>query len=40
MIDKFNAGASLVQVYTGWVYEGPSLVKRMNKIMANELSKN
>ena len=40
MTDKFNAGASLVQVYTGWVYEGPSLVKRMNKIMANELSKN
>ena len=38
--DKFNAGASLVQVYTGWIYEGPSLVKRMNKIMVNELSKN
>tara|TARA_B100001996_G_scaffold304740_1_gene245705 strand:+ start:548 stop:1579 length:1032 start_codon:yes stop_codon:yes gene_type:complete len=40
MIEKFNAGASLVQIYTGWIYEGPSLVKRMNKIMVNELSKN
>ena len=40
MIDKFNAGASLVQVYTGWIYEGPSLIKKMNKIMVNELSKN
>ena len=40
MIDKFNAGASLVQIYTGWIYEGPSLIKKMNKIMVNELSKN
>ena len=39
MMDKINAGASLVQVYTGWVYEGPSLIKRINKIMVNELSK-
>ena len=40
MIDKFNAGASLVQIYTGWIYEGPSLIKKMIKIMVNELSKN
>ena len=40
MIDKFNAGASLVQIYTGWIYEGPGLIKKMNKIMVNELSKN
>ena len=39
MIDKFNAGA-LVQIYTGWIYEGPGLIKKMNKIMVNELSKN
>ena len=26
MIDKFNAGASLVQIYTGWIFEGPNLV--------------
>lgn len=30
-LDKLNAGASLVQVYTGFVYEGPSLVKHINK---------
>lgn len=30
-IDKLNAGASLVQVYTGFIYEGPFLAKRINK---------
>lgn len=25
--DKITAGASLVQVYTGWLYEGPGMVK-------------
>lgn len=25
--DKFNAGAGLVQVYSGFIYEGPALVK-------------
>ncbi len=30
-LEKLNAGASLIQVYTGYVYEGPSLVKRINK---------
>lgn len=30
-IEKLNAGASLVQVYTGFVYEGPAIVKRINK---------
>lgn len=30
-IEKLNAGASLVQVYSGLVYEGPGLVKRINK---------
>ena len=28
---KIKAGASLVQVYTGLVYEGPGLVKRINQ---------
>ncbi|GAP97290.1 dihydroorotate dehydrogenase [Leptolyngbya sp. NIES-2104] len=27
--EKITAGASLVQVYTGWVYEGPTMVKRI-----------
>ena len=30
-LEKLNAGADLVQVYTGFIYEGPSLVKRINK---------
>ena len=30
-LDKLSAGADLVQLYTGFIYEGPSLVKRINK---------
>lgn len=30
-LEKINAGADLVQIYTGFIYEGPSLVKRINK---------
>ena len=30
-IDKLEAGASLVQVYTGMIYEGPGLIKSINK---------
>lgn len=30
-IEKLEAGASLVQVYTGFIYEGPFLAKRINK---------
>ncbi len=33
-LDKLAAGASLVQVYTGFIYEGPAMVKRMNKYLA------
>jgi dihydroorotate dehydrogenase len=29
--EKIKAGASLVQVYTGFIYEGPSIVKNINK---------
>lgn len=29
--DKLDAGAALVQIYTGFVYEGPGLVKRILK---------
>ncbi len=28
---KLDAGAKLVQVYTGFVYEGPGMIKRINK---------
>lgn len=27
--DKITAGASLIQVYTGWVYQGPEMVKQI-----------
>jgi dihydroorotate dehydrogenase len=30
-IEKLNAGASLIQIYTGFIYEGPGLVKRINR---------
>jgi dihydroorotate dehydrogenase len=30
---KFEAGATLVQVYTGLVYAGPSLVKQINRAL-------
>ena len=29
--EKIRLGASLVQVYTGWVYEGPTLVRDINR---------
>lgn len=29
-LEKLDAGASLVQVYTGFVYEGPGLIKEIN----------
>ena len=32
-IEKLEAGASLVQIYSGLVYEGPSLVKRINQAL-------
>jgi dihydroorotate dehydrogenase len=30
-IEKLEAGASLVQLYTGFIYEGPALIKAINK---------
>ncbi|MBL6657230.1 MAG: quinone-dependent dihydroorotate dehydrogenase [Flavobacteriales bacterium] len=36
-IEKLKAGASLVQIYTGFVYEGPSIVKKINKGILNSL---
>ena len=29
--NKIDSGADLVQVYTGWIYEGPGMIKRINK---------
>jgi dihydroorotate dehydrogenase len=33
-IEKLEAGACLVQVYTGFIYEGPSMIKKINKGIA------
>jgi dihydroorotate dehydrogenase len=33
-IDKLNAGADLVQIYTGFIYEGPGFAKAINKAIA------
>jgi dihydroorotate dehydrogenase len=36
-IEKLDAGASLVQLYTGFIYEGPALVKAINKKILERL---
>jgi dihydroorotate dehydrogenase len=36
-IEKLEAGASLVQIYTGFIYEGPALVKAINKKILERL---
>ena len=33
VLEKLNAGADLIQLYTGFVYEGPGLIKRINKAL-------
>ena len=30
-LEKLDAGADLIQLYTGFIYEGPGLVKRINQ---------
>ncbi len=32
-MEKFEAGADLVQLYTGFIYEGPKLIKSINKAL-------
>jgi dihydroorotate dehydrogenase len=32
-LEKLEAGASLIQLYTGFVYEGPGIVKRINQLL-------
>lgn len=34
-LEKLDAGADLVQIYTGFIYEGPALVKRINQAIVN-----
>ncbi len=37
VLEKLDAGADLIQLYTGFIYEGPSLVKRINKTILKRL---
>ena len=37
-LEKIEAGADLVQLYTGFIYEGPALVKRINKAILHKLT--
>jgi len=37
-IEKLSAGASLVQIYTGFIFEGPGIAKRINKRILKKLS--
>jgi len=30
-VEKIKAGADLIQIYTGFIYQGPGLIKRINK---------
>ena len=30
-LEKLRAGASLVQIYTGFIYEGPGLIQKINQ---------
>jgi dihydroorotate dehydrogenase len=32
--EKIKAGASLLQLYTGFIYQGPALIKKLNKALA------
>ena len=34
--EMLDAGASLVEVYTGFIYEGPALIKNINKYLAEQ----
>lgn len=34
--EKLDAGASLVQVWTGFIYEGPGIVKKITKYLASQ----
>ncbi|WP_418603079.1 quinone-dependent dihydroorotate dehydrogenase [Hwangdonia sp.] len=35
-LEKINAGADLIQVYTGFIYEGPRLIKAINQAILKE----
>ncbi len=36
-IEKLEAGASLIQLYTGFIYEGPALIRKINEAILKKL---
>ncbi len=36
-LDKLDAGADLIQLYTGFIYEGPKLIKQINKALLKSI---
>jgi dihydroorotate dehydrogenase len=36
-LEKLEAGASLIQLYTGFIYEGPALIKEINKAILEKM---
>ena len=39
-LEKLQAGASLIQLYTGFIYQGPGLIKRINKFLLKKEHQN
>ncbi|MEA5510639.1 quinone-dependent dihydroorotate dehydrogenase [Crocosphaera sp. UHCC 0190] len=37
--EKITAGASLLQLYTGWIYQGPWMIPQINKELITKLEK-
>ncbi len=35
-VEKIRAGANLIQLYTGFIYEGPGLVRRINRALVEQ----
>jgi dihydroorotate dehydrogenase len=35
-VEKIKAGADLIQIYTGFIYEGPGIVKRINRELTKQ----
>ena len=38
-LENLEAGASLIQLYTGFIYEGPGLIKEINKAILSSTNK-
>jgi dihydroorotate dehydrogenase len=37
-IEKIRAGAHLIQIYTGFIYEGPAIIRRINIALTEKIS--